>query len=50
MLWRDTDVSDGHAAFISETLVSRHDTTRRQSPAEIDLNLHRREYLKSRVW
>jgi len=30
-----------------ETLVSYHNTTRHHSPEELDLNLHRRENLKS---
>jgi hypothetical protein len=36
------------AARTSETLVSYHNTTRRHDPEDLDLNLHRRENLKSR--
>jgi hypothetical protein len=37
------------AASSSETLVSYHNTRRRHSPEDLNLNLHRRENLKSRV-
>jgi hypothetical protein len=37
------------AEYTSETLVSHYNTTRRHNPVDIDLNLHRREKLKSRV-
>jgi hypothetical protein len=36
------------AACSSETLVSYHITTRHRNPEYHDLNLHRRQYLKSR--
>jgi len=36
------------AARTSETLVSYHNTTLRHSPEDLDMNLHRRENLKSR--
>jgi len=36
------------AAIFSETLVTYRNTTRRQNPEDLDLNLHRRENLKSR--
>jgi len=37
------------AASFSETMVSYHNTTRRHNPDDLDLNLHRRENLKSRI-
>jgi hypothetical protein len=37
------------AAWTSETLVYYHNTTGRHNPEELDLNLHRRENLKSRI-
>jgi hypothetical protein len=36
------------AARSSKTLVSYHNTTRRHNSEDLDLNLHRREILKSR--
>jgi hypothetical protein len=36
-------------AWSSETLVSYRDTTRLHTPEDLDLNLHRREDLKSRI-
>jgi len=36
------------AATFSETFVSYHITTRRHTSEDLDLNLHRRESLKSR--
>jgi hypothetical protein len=33
----------------SETSVSYHNTTRRHNPEDIDLKLHRREDLKTRI-
>jgi hypothetical protein len=34
----------------SETLVSYHNTTQRHNPEDLDLNLHRRESLKTLTW
>jgi len=35
------------AAWISEMLVSYHNTTQRRNPENLDLNIHRHENLKS---
>jgi len=37
------------AAWSSETMVSYQNSTRRQNPEDLDLNLHRRENLRHRI-
>jgi hypothetical protein len=53
MALRNVGILSHHAALkmealpSSETLVSRHNTTRRHNPEDLGLNLHRRENLES---